>query len=280
MTVKLSANLGFMWSELPLLDRIAASANAGFKAIELHWPYDTPPDLVRKACAQRELRLLSINTPVGREAGDAGLAAQPGREAEFRGAFKQTLDWAVESGACMIHVLPGLAAPSTQSTNQPQLQAQAQAQAAFLENLLWASELAAAQQITLLLEAINGRDKPGYFYHRQAESMAIINALKDKAFSESKIAIDNVKLMFDVYHVGVAEGDILKKLEHYLPHIGHIQIASVPNRAEPDEGEVRYEAVFEALSALGYKGWVGCEYRPRGDPQEGLRWVSAMGLAL
>jgi len=278
VTVKLSANLGFMWSELPLLDRIAASANAGFKAIELHWPYDTPPDLVRQACAQLDLQLLSINTPVGREAGDAGLAAQPGRETEFRDAFKQTLDWAVQSGASMIHVLPGLAVPSTQLTSQPQLQTQAQV--AFLENLLWASELAAAQQITLLLEAINGRDKPGYFYHRQAESMAIIDALKDKAVSESKMAIDNVKLMFDVYHVGVAEGDILKKLEHYLPHIGHIQIASVPNRAEPDEGEVRYEAVFEGLSALGYQGWVGCEYRPRGDPQEGLKWVSAMGLAL
>lgn len=266
MAVKLSANLGLLWSDLPLLERIAASARAGFKAIELHWPYDTSPELVHEACARLGLRLLSINTPVGNAAGDAGLAAQPGRETEFRAAFKQTLDWASASGASMIHVLPGLSLPHGQTV--------------FVDNLLWANELAAAQQITLLLEAINGRDKPGYFYHRQAESMAIIDALRDKAGSNSSAPTDNVKLMFDVYHVGVAEGDILKKLERYLPHIGHIQIASVPNRAEPDEGEVRYEAVFEALTALGYQGWVGCEYRPRGDPQAGLKWVHAMGLAL
>ena len=254
-----------MWSALPLLERIEAAAAAGFKAVELHWPYDTPAHLVRAHCARRGLQLLSINTPLGERSGDGGLAAQIDRQAEFKAVFEQTLQWATESGASMIHVLPGAATPDNP----------AKAQQIFLDNLAWASELAAAQQITLLLEAINPRDKPGYYYHQQAQAMAVIEALRAQ-----QPTAKNVKLMFDVYHVGVAEGDVLKKLERYLPHIGHVQIASVPNRREPDEGEIRYEAVFEALSDLGYDGSVGCEYRPRADAQAGLKWVTEMGLTL
>lgn len=254
-----------MWSALPLLERIEAAAGAGFKAVELHWPYDTEAHLVRERCERLGLQLLSVNTPVGERPGDGGLAAQIDRQTEFKTVFEQTLRWAVESGASMIHVLPGSATPDSP----------AKAQQIFLDNLAWASDLAAAQEITLLLEAINPRDKPGYYYHQQAESMAVIDALRSQYPSAT-----NVKLMFDVYHVGVAEGDVLKKLAHYLPHIGHIQIASVPNRAEPDEGEIRFEAVFQALMDLDYGGWIGCEYRPRGDAQEGLKWVTDMGLTL
>jgi len=254
-----------MWSALPLLERIEAAAAAGFKAVELHWPYDTAAHLVREHCQRHGLQLLSVNTPVGERPKDGGLAGQIDRQAEFKTAFEQTLRWANESGASMIHVLPGSATPGDP----------AQAKQVFLDNLAWASDLAAAAQITLLLEAINGRDKPGYFYHQQAESMAIIEALQAQHPSAT-----NIKLMFDVYHVGVAEGDVLKKLERYLPHIGHVQIASVPHRREPDEGEIRFEAVFQALVDLGYDGWIGCEYRPRGDAREGLKWVTDMGLVL
>jgi len=133
----------------------------------------------------------------------------------------------------------------------------------MIANVQWAADLAAPHQITLLLEAINPRDKPNYLYSRQAESNLIRVASKR----------DNVKLMFDVYHVGVAEGDILKKLEQYLPHIGHIQIAAVPSRAEPDEGEVRYEAVIARIDELGYTGWIGAEYKPRASVEEGLDWL-------
>lgn len=263
MALRFSANLGMMWAPLPLLDRISAACAAGFKAIELHWPYETPARAVKAACEQHQLRLLSVNTPVGDASrGDSGLAAQPGREEAFRAAFKESLQWAIESQAGMIHVLPGILPVDAKNHSQ--------ARDVFLKNLEWASDQAQAHGITLLLEALNPRDKPGYFYHYQSQSNEIRQA----------VGRDNIKLMFDVYHVGVTEGDILMKLEQYLPHIGHIQIASVPMRAEPDEGEVRYEAVFNRLEALGYSGWVGCEYKPRGDATKGLQWLSSMGLTL
>jgi 2-dehydrotetronate isomerase len=261
MAIRLSANLGFLWIDKPLLERIELAARAGFRAVEMHWPYDTPALAVRRACEKYGLTLLSINTPQGDTSkGDAGLAAQLGRQAQFKDIFEQTLSWALESGASMIHVLPGM-------LDTHNLEA---ARDLFVKNLQWAADLAAEHGRVLLLEALNPRDKPGYFYHRVGEAQAIRLAS----------GRDNVKLMFDVYHVGVTEGDILTKLSALLPYIGHIQIAGVPSRAEPDDGEVRYEAIFSHLNALGYTGWIGCEYKPRRDPESGLAWVSAMGYTL
>lgn len=261
MSIQLSANLGFLWAELPLVQRIEKAAAAGFKAVELHWPYDTPAADVRLACQNHGLTLLSVNTPQGDvAAGDAGLAAQVGREAAFKAAFEMSLSWACEAGASKIHVLPGMANPhDSQAARQT-----------FVSNLQWAADLAAREDVTILLEALNHRDKPGYFYHTQAESNSI----------RAETSRENVKLMFDVYHVGVTEGDVLVKLEHYLPVIGHIQIAAVPSRREPDEGEIRYEAVFKRLGELGFSGWIGCEYKPRDSVEAGLAWVQTMGLHL
>jgi len=261
VTIRLSANLGFLWADLPLTQRIEQAAAAGFKAVELHWPFDTPATDVRAACQSNEVTVLSVNTPQGDvAAGDAGLAAQVGRESEFIAAFESTLRWAVQAGASKIHVLPGMAMASN---------AQASRQT-FVTNLQWAADLAAQEGMTILLEALNHRDKPGYFYHTQAQA----NSIRLEADR------DNIKLMFDVYHVGVTEGDVLVKLEHYLPNIGHIQIAAVPSRREPDEGEIRYEAVFKRLEELGFDGWIGCEYKPRESVEAGLSWVQAMGLKL
>ncbi|MCD8494342.1 MAG: TIM barrel protein [Burkholderiaceae bacterium] len=261
MNIRLSANLGFLWADLPLMRRIEKAAEAGFKAIELHWPFDTPAADVRAACLAHDLTLLSVNTPQGDVAsGDAGLAAQIGREAQFKSAFEMTLAWAREAGASKIHVLPGMASPNKSEA----------ARRTFVANLQWAADLAAREGVTILLEALNHRDKPGYFYHTQAESNSI----------RVETGRDNIKLMFDVYHVGVTEGDVLVKLEHYLPVIGHIQIAAVPSRREPDEGEIRYEAVFKRLQELGFSGWIGCEYKPRDNVEAGLAWVQAMGLHL
>lgn len=261
VSIELSANLGFLWVELPLVKRIERAAAAGFRAVELHWPYDTPAADVRQACQTHNLTLLSVNTPQGDVAhGDAGLAAQIGRESEFKTAFRMSLDWACEAGASKIHVLPGMA-----NSADPE-----GARKVFVSNLQWAADLAATKEVTILLEALNHRDKPGYFYHTQAQSDSI----------RLEADRDNIKLMFDVYHVGVTEGDVLVKLERYLPVIGHIQIAAVPSRREPDEGEIRYEAVFKRLSELGFNGWVGCEYKPRDRVESGLAWVQAMGLHL
>jgi len=261
LPLKLSANLGFLWPEAPLLARIEHAGQAGFHGIEMHWPYDVPAQEVARQCREWNLEVLSINTPQGNVAqGDSGLAAQPGRESEFRAAFELTLDWARNSGARMIHVLPGRRCDDMQS-----------ATASFVENLRWASDLAQPHGIVLLLEAINGRDKPGYFYHTQEASDAIRHAC----------ARGNVKLMFDVYHVGVAQGDILKRLDRFLEHIAHVQVAGVPDRDEPDLGEVRYEVVFQHLVRRRYQGWIGCEYRARDDTVAGLnRWIKACGLSL
>ena len=255
-----SANLGFLWPELPLLARIDAAAMAGFPAIELHWPYDVPAREVRAACLRQGLRLMGLNTPVGDAArGEFGLGALPGRESDFATAMRQSIDYAAEAGAGAIHVMAGVTAG---------LDAAACRQT-FIANLARFAPEAESHGLTLLLEAINHRDKPGYFYSRQDEAADIVAA----------VGATNIKLMFDVYHCGVAEGDITRKLERLLPLIGHIQIAAVPSRAEPDEGEVDYRHILATLARLGWKQPIGCEYRPRGATDEGLVWREALGLA-
>jgi hydroxypyruvate isomerase len=256
---KFSANLGFLWPDRPLADRIDAAATAGFKAIELHWPYDVSPESVRDRCARLGLELLGINTPIGDAGkGEFGLGALIGREADFDRVFTQTLDWGRRAGASAIHVMAGVVAPEDK----------AGARATLIGNLKRAAE--AAPDMTLLLEGINQRDKPGYFYSTIGEKADII----------AEAGMPNVRIMFDVYHVGVSEGDIFKKLEKYLPLIGHVQIAAVPSRAEPDEGEIAYAAVLAELDRLGYRGWVGCEYKPRADTDAGLAWLRTLGVAL
>jgi 2-dehydrotetronate isomerase len=259
--VKFSANLGFLWPELALIERIEAAARAGFKAVELHWPYDVAPEAVRQACTRHALRLLGLNTPLGDVAkGDFGLAAVPGREADFQASFDTAVAYARDSGATAIHAMAGVVPASERD----------RARRVFSKNITQAADQAAQHGITVLLEAINLRDKPGYFYSTVGEVADLM----------SEIDRPNLRMMFDVYHVGVSEGDILTKLERHLPRIGHVQIAAVPSRAEPDEGEVAYRAVFEALDRLGYAGWVGCEYKPRGSTQDGLRWTEVLGVTL
>ncbi len=258
---RFSANLGFLWPDRPLPERMRAAARAGFQAIELHWPYDTDPAQVRALCAELGLTLLGINTEPGHVAGgEFGLGALPGREADCRAAVERAIAWADASGASAIHVMAGVL-PADQ---------RARASDTFVANLRDAAPLAAAHGLTLLLEPINQRDKPGYFYSTLAEAERIIE----------RVGHDNVRLMFDAYHVGVTEGDVLTRLERHLPHTAHVQFAAVPSRAEPDEGELRIEALFERLDALGYAGWVGCEYKPRGDTEAGLAWLHKLGVTL
>lgn len=249
---RLSANLGFLWPDRPLIDRIGAAARAGFEAVEMHWPYDVPPEAIREACLLHNVKLLSINSPLGDQArGEFGLAAVPDREAEFRKSFDIAVDYAQRSGAAAIHVMAGLVLPEDHAAGRVALQ----------RNLAYAGE--AAGDLTLLLEALNRRNNPGYFYST-VEDVAAVIADQTNA---------NLKLMFDVYHVGVEQGDVLVRLDRFLPLIGHIQIAGVPDRAEPHLGEINYRYVLGEIDRLGYDGFVGCEYRPQGDTDAGLlRW--------
>ena len=261
MTVRFSANLGLLWPDRPLLERIEAAGRAGFRAIEMHFPYDVPPQEVARVARRHDLTILGINTAPGDVArGERGLGAVPGREGEFQAAVDQAIDYCLASGARAIHAMAGVVAPEEHT----------RAREVFLDNLRLAAAKAARHGIPLYLEPLNPRDNPGYFYSRVSEAADII----------AELGAPNVRLQFDVYHVAVTEGDVLMKLEKYMPIIGHVQIAAVPSRAEPDEGEIAYPAVFAALEKLGYPGWVGCEYRPRGDTDAGLRWLEALGRPL
>jgi hydroxypyruvate isomerase len=250
---RFSANLGFLWPDLPLLGRIEAAARAGFRAIELHWPYELPADDLKAEAQRFGLKVLALNTPVGSEPGDFGLAALPGRQAEFRAGFAQARDYALQAGIPAIHVMAGVI-PSGSSGD---------AHMTFLENLAFAAREAEQNGLRLLLEPINQKDRPGYFYSRIAEAAALMDEIGSSA----------VRIMFDCYHVGMTEGDVIQRLEANLPKVGHIQIAAVPSRAEPDEGSLNYAQVFKAIDALGYQGWVGAEYRPRGATDAGLGWM-------
>lgn len=259
--LRFSANLGFLWSDLPLLERIDRAAHAGFHAIELHWPYDTPAKSVREACERHRLTLLGINTAVGDAArAEFGLGALAGREADFQAAVDQSLAFCRDSGANAVHAMAGVVPPGQR----------AKARDVLVRNLAQAAEKAARQDVMLLLEPINPRDKPDYFYSSAAEAVSIIE----------EIGSPSIRLMFDVYHVAVTEGDVIMKLRRHIDLIGHVQIAAVPSRAEPDEGEIAYRAIFEELEQIGYQGFVGCEYKPRAGTDDGLGWVKMFGIHL
>jgi len=254
--MKLSANIGFLFADRPLIERIHAAAAHGFAAIEMHWPYDVPAEPVRDAIAAHGLVMLGINTPRGGSA-DFGLAAVPGRQSEFQAGFDLSLDYATRIGATAIHCMAGKAAKGDASER------------AFIDKLRIAADKAQGTGITLLIEPINHRDAPGYALSRSEEAAAIIE----------RAGRPDIRLMFDCYHLQITEGDLTRRLEALLPIIGHVQIAAVPSRAEPDEGEIDYAHILQHLDNLGYDGWVGAEYKPRGLTEAGLGWREKLGVA-
>jgi hydroxypyruvate isomerase len=258
---RFSANLGLLWPELPLIDRMHAAARAGFRAVEMHWPYDVPASEVGACARSLGLTLLGINTAPGDlRRGERGLGALPGREHDFQATIDQSIEYCIASGASAIHAMAGDVTSGQRAA----------ARAVFAANLAQAATKAAAHGLTVLLEPLNTRDNPGYFYSRIEEAVELIEAL----------GLPNLRLQLDVYHVAIAEGDVLTRLERHMPVTGNVQIAAVPSRAEPDEGEIAYPAIFSALDRLGYTGWVGAEYRPRAGTDEGLGWLARMGWPL
>lgn len=250
--IRFSANLGFLWTERPLPDAIRAAARAGFEAVECHWPYAVPPEETLLALEETGLPMLGINTVRGAE-GENGLAALPGREAEARAAIDQALSYAAAIGAANVHVMAGRAEG-------------AEARATFLDNLRHAAGKAAPLGVGVLIEPLNPRDAPGYFLNRTDQAAEILRELDEPC----------VRLMFDCYHVQVAEGDVTRRMEALLPLIGHVQIAGAPDRGRPDRGELDLRHVLAALDAAGYAGFVGAEYRPDGPVEAELGWMEAL----
>jgi hydroxypyruvate isomerase len=256
---RFAANLAYLFTERPFMERFGAAAAAGFEAVELQFPYDQAPTAVRAELERHGLAVLGINTPPGRrEAGEFGLAAVAGREADFATLFRQALDYVVAIGGRQIHCLAGKVPP----------EARPAAESTFIRNLAGAADLARGQNVTVLLEPINPRDRPDYFLNRAEHAADII----------ARLERPNVRIQFDFYHAQIVGGDLLRRFEKYLPVIGHVQIAAVPLRHEPDEGEVSYPAIFAALDRLGYGGWIGCEYNPRARTEDGLAWARRFGL--
>jgi 2-dehydrotetronate isomerase len=256
--LRFAANISFLFKELPFLDRFAAAAEAGFDLVECHWPYEHSVEVLRERLERARLTLVMLNTAPGKlEAGDFGLAAVPGREQEFAAAFDQALRYAAALGATRIHCMAGKV-PVTAS-----------AHSVFVDNLRRGADQARERGVTLVIEPINTRSAPGYFLTHSQQAVDII----------AEVDRPNVKLLFDVFHLQIMEGDIITRLEKLLPLIAHIQIAAIPSRAEPDEGEINYRAVFDALERIGYDQVIGCEYMPRGDTREGLKWRRALRVA-
>ena len=247
-SIRLAANISMLFREHGFADRIDAAARAGFRAVECQFPYDVPAGELAQRLRLAGISMIGINTPAGET---FGCAAVPGHEAQFRTEFELALDYAQALGANTIHVMSGV--PGV----PPEI-----ARPTFFNNLRWASERAPAG-ITLLIEPLNKRDRPGYFVSRSDEVAGLL----------AELACPNVKLMFDLYHVQIMEGDLIKRIERHFPIIGHVQIASVPARQEPDEGEIAFDRVFEALCANEWGGWVGAEYNPRAGTVEGLGWA-------
>ncbi len=253
--MKFSANLGFLWTELPLPEAIRAASKAGFDAVECHWPYETPAAEVLQALDECGLRMLGLNTIRGKT-GENGLSALPRREADARPAIDQSIAYARDIRASNIHVMAGIAeGPDAHDT--------------FVGNLVYACDAARAFGITILIEPLNTRDAPGYFLttSRQAEKI-----IRD-------VSRPNLKLMFDCYHLEIMEGNVLQRLTALMPVIGHIQIASVPERAEPDTGDIDYGRVFGVLRDLAYILPIGAEYRPRTTTDAGLGWMKSPTFA-
>ena len=257
---RFAANLTMMYGEYPFPNRFAAAAADGFSAVEYLFPYEYPANDLARWLREHGLVQVLLNAPPGNfAAGERGLAALPGKEAEFRAGLHTALDYAQTLGCPRVHVMAGI---------QPRGVERSAMRGTFRANLAWAAELAAPAGIELLIEPINTRDMPGYFLNRQDEAHALVNEIGNPA----------LKVQMDLYHCQIVEGDVSIKLRKYLAssgekNVGHIQIASVPDRNEPDRGELNYEYLFDLIDELGYDGWIGCEYRPRAGTSEGLAWL-------
>ena len=252
--IRFSANLGLLFTEYDLPDAIHAAHNAGFDAVECHWPYAYPSDVIKSALDATGLRMLGINTARGLpQKGEFGLSALPDRITDARAAIDQAIDYARAIDCPHIHVMAG-------NCRDPQ------SQNVMIENLQYAA--AKAPDLTFMIEPINTIDLPDY----------ALNSVEQVALIINTVAADNVKLMFDCYHIGKMGGDVLGLLKTHMPLIAHIQFASVPDRGAPDlsphnQGALDYNAVFKAITDLGYQNPLGAEYRPDGHTQDSLDWL-------
>jgi len=257
---RLSANIGILFREYDFLDRFAAAARAGFVAVECWAPYEYSIADLRTRIDDAGIPLIGINTAMGDAAkGEMGLAGVPGREAEFDAIITQALEYGAALAVDHVHVMAGAIDGFTE----------AEGLTTFRRNLGRAAARAEAAGVGLVIEPVNRRDRPTYLLGSSERAAEIVGV----------IASPSLKMMFDFYHLQIMEGDVITRFEKHLPRIGHIQIASVPTRGEPDEGELDYAWILSEIDRLGWSGYVGCEYHPRARTEDGLVWREKFGLS-
>jgi hydroxypyruvate isomerase len=254
--VKLAANLSMMFTELPFLDRFAAAADAGFRGVEFLFPYEASAETVSERARSADVEVVLFNLPAGDwAAGERGLGVFPDRTDELRAGARQALEYALALNCPRLHLMAGKSIG---------LDAR-QARATLAENVAYAADLVASHGVEILLEPINTRvDIPGYFYDTTEAAQSVIR----------DVGRPNVKLQYDIYHMQIMEGDLARTIERLLPQISHMQLADNPGRNEPGSGEINYPWLLNRIDALGYGGWIGCEYRPATGTVEGLSWAS------
>jgi hydroxypyruvate isomerase len=254
---RFAANLSMMYQEHAFLDRFGAAAHDGFKGVEYLFPYEFEAGELAARLHEHGLTQALFNAPPGDWAkGERGIAILPGREDEFRRSIEMAIRYALALDNKKIHVMAGVVGPDVD---------RAKHRAVYLANLAYAANEAATHDLTIVIEPINTRNMPGYFLNRQDDAHQI----------RSEIGASNLKVQFDLYHAQIVEGDLAVKLRQYMPDVGHIQVAGVPERHEPDEGEVNFSYLMKLIDTLGYDGWVGGEYIPRGKTSDGLAWLKA-----
>jgi hydroxypyruvate isomerase len=255
---RFAANLSFLFTEVPFLERFAEAAHAGFHGVECAFPYDGPATEIAAQLQRHRLEMVLFNTPPGDfAAGERGTASLPGREHEFAASFVAALRYAKVLSCRRLHVMAGFLAKDADAERR------ARQRRTLVHNLRFACDEARGQGVTVLIEPLNPRDMPGYLYSTQEEAHSI----------REEVGAPNLKVQMDLYHAQIVEGDLTENIRRWLPQVGHIQIAGVPGRHEPDIGEINYSWIFRLLDELKYDGWIGCEYKPQQNTAAGLTWL-------
>jgi hydroxypyruvate isomerase len=252
---RLAANLSMLWNELDFLDRFAAAARAGFEGVEFLFPYAHEKQKLLDAVRKAGVEVVLFNMPPGDwSAGDRGLACDPRRVSEFEDGVGAALEWAEALGCKRIHAMAGI---------RPQGVSEDDLRETWVANLRFAGRELARRGLDLLVEAINTRDMPGFYV---STSRQAFDLMRD-------VAVEGIHFQYDIYHMQVMEGDLARTIEENLPRIGHMQLADNPGRHEPGTGEINYEFLLRHVDLVGYRGWIGCEYRPLAGTEAGLGWA-------
>lgn len=255
---RFAANLTLLFTELPFLERFAAARTAGFSAVECQFPYAHDKAALVEQLQAHGLQQVLLNLPAGDwDAGERGIACHPDRVAEFRAGIDRAIDYATALACPQVNCLAGIV---------PAGVSPAQAEATFIDNLRHAAARLQSAGIRLLIEPINRYDIPGFFLTTTAQAAALIEA----------VGSDNLYIQYDLYHAQRMEGELAATVQKHLPRIAHIQLADNPGRHEPGTGEINFAFLFRHLDAIGYTGWVGCEYKPQAGTVDGLGWIHAL----